>query len=778
MPIVNGIAYGKDAKLDYSDLLTYSQNAHDAIAATFTESNLLYNKASVIEDIVLNEFLSIYNTAKSINFSNILRKNYILESFTSQDYIDLKFPVDNVLNLDIQNGALTLPINTTANLEAESIIIESESNGQAGNSYAYDYSNADPKVILTADNATFFEYEKISDIFSTSTLYFSATIRLKAEGITNGCYVRLYSEDGNNYPSIDTLDISLDGVTWTNVNKTIDVNKADHFIRFMPKKIRFIKLRLKQDNYNVLQTAFGPKYRYSIGLREVTAKQTSYKEAGEYISIPFSSRKTIGGVAFNSDEISFNDITYYVSANNGSKWVPIKNAQTLDVISEDMGMRGEIDITQVRIKVKMDRVSSPNSATLKEFIVTNTTDQYFLKYTPISIKAMLGNHVSYGTTRPYQFTIDSAVGVVNNDLLQSSACLNSDVNTIATLFYIPYTETLLEDTEIRFNGSLLKNDGTVYTFLPHSNTEHSIISVSPALFENASSVTMALNYKPFIYDHRTTRITGSKITLPQNAFIESKEGITIEQVNFGPVSIATQETNSPDLFDNNIDTVWGSTFAGSETEWLITVSRTAPFVLGSYSIVPSVNEIDGIRLNPKHWILEAATLDAGPWIKIDEQWKAESFWTGIESKDFTLLNNKCAYGCYRVRVLENCATDTEEKKTLKMVNMNLFDAKAVKISDSSLFTVIPATETENTIVKLSESIYNPLCDYKITYMPSVKLNNYMPATWKDNSISLQSLHSPPIGSKICFEYTYEDSETIKDIDYYTPVCHEYRVELI
>jgi hypothetical protein len=122
--------------------------------------------------------------------------------------------------------------------------------------------------------------------------------------------------------------------------------------------------------------------------------------------------------------------------------------------------------------------------------------------------------------------------------------------------------------------------------------------------------------------------------------------------------------------------------------------------------------------------------------------------------------------------------DPDDLKYLEFININMYDSSVTKINDITMYSVIPKTATENTVVKLSDAIYNPECDYKITYMPSVSLDNFMPQTWKDNAISMQAIHRPPVSSKICFDYSYEDKETIRDIDYYTPVCHEYRLELL
>lgn len=781
MPITNGTVYGKDARADYYGISSYAQEAHDQMVSTFSESNLLYNKASVIEDIVLNKFLSIYNTAKAINFSNILRKNYILESFTSQDYIDLKFPVDIQLNLDVQNGTLTLPVEKTISLESDSLIIEAESNGQAGNSYAYDYSNADPKVILVADNSSFFEYEKVSNVFATNTLYFSATIRLKSEDVSNGCYIRLYSGDGNNYAEVDSVDISLDGKEWFNVDNTIEVNKADHFIRFMPRRIRFLRVRLKQENYSVFKTAFGPKYRYSIGIREITAKQTRYKTSGEYISIPFSSRKIINGVSFNSSEVAFNDIEYSISANNGAKWVAISNYKTLDMNSEDMGMRGEIDIAQIRVKVRMDRVRSPNSASNKEYIVTNTTDQYFLKYTPIAVQAMLGNHISYGTSKPYAFFIGNTT-LLEQASLEEGQCIQAGTTVSTTLFYIPYREELQAEAEIRLNGAILKNDTSVYAFLPHANPEHTLLVMKSGLLDQMQSASAEITYKPFIYDHRYTKVSGPRITLPQSAFVESPEGITIEQLNY--TSIAIPDAAITELFDNDITTAYEGVLADGATQWEIIASAGSAHVLSSYSITPLVTDGQAI-FSPAKWTLWGSDSPTSvSWAKLDDQEHPEYFWASNEPKEFSLPFNKCAYVAYKWVITANCVADlpddpdnVTDKATLKIVNINLYDSKVIKISGVNNFSVIPKTDTENTVVLLSNAVYNPECDYRLTYLPSVSLAGFMPEEWDANEISLQSLHKSPVGSKICFEYSYEDTETIRDIEYYTPICHEYRLEL-
>ena len=772
MAVINGIVSGRDCGLDINNISSVSQDAHDKLVNMFTESNYLYNISSATEDIVLNRYLSIFNTAKSIASNNVLKKNYILESFTSQDYVDLDFHVDRQLNIDTQNGILTLPVEESVTLKPVSLIVEDDSNGTPGNSYAYDFRYTDPSVILQENNSSMFEYEKITNIFSTTKLYFSCTIKLESVEIANGCYIRLYADNGDNYPVIETIEVSLDGKLWTKVDNTIDINKADYFVRFMPTKTRYIKVRFAQDYTSVVRTKLGTKYRYCISIREISIKRIMYKNSGTYVSVPFANKKDIKGISFFEDSISYNDITYMISGNNGGKWLPIKHNETIMVDSSDMGLVGNIDIAQIRVKINMDRVNSPNAAKTTEFIVANTNNIYYLKYKPIKIDATLGGHISYGTSSPYVFYLNN-IAAVNADAINPNLCSKNNTTT-NILYYLPYTDTLMEDTEVRVNGALLKNDGSVYYFYKHNNEEHSIIMLKDDTLKIGSSAAVSINYKPYIYDHRYSKTTGSTIELPQNAFIESSEGINVEQIIFNSTSIP--DTNANELFDNNISTVWTGTKAQTDKTWDIIANAKDPFVLTSYSIMGYIDQTDGAIWCPKQFYLEATNdPNSKDWIVLDSQIIAKDTWTINDVQEFSLSCN-CAFQFYRIKVQDNCH-DTD-KTTVKIINIT-FNSSVSKKLELEEYTVIPKTSTSHTKVIIKNTSYNPLCDYRITYQQAISLSNYMPKIdVKNNTIDMQALHQVPQNAKICFEYTYEDIETISDISYYTPICREYRLEII
>ena len=155
-----------------------------------------------------------------------------------------------------------------------------------------------------------------------------------------------------------------------------------------------------------------------------------------------------------------------------------------------MGLVGNIDIAQIRVKINMDRVNSPNAAKTTEFIVANTNNIYYLKYKPIKIDATLGGHISYGTSSPYVFYLNN-ISAVNADAINPNLCSKNNTTT-NILYYLPYTDTLMKDTEVRVNGALLKNDGSVYYFYKHNNDEHSIIMLKDDTLKIGSSAAVSI----------------------------------------------------------------------------------------------------------------------------------------------------------------------------------------------------------------------------------------------------------------------------------------------
>ncbi|MDY0198493.1 MAG: hypothetical protein RBR68_11835 [Tenuifilaceae bacterium] len=498
----------------YSEVLNKLELSHISLSNLISRSNVYYSESSVKEDIILGKFLSSYNQLKAIT-GEFKNSSTIYETFTSLDNTDIEFHVDNRLNNDTQNGELTLGIKNTANLNIVSIIIEDESNGDMGSSIGtqkYDNIN----VITSNVSSSLFIYEKIANTFSASPLHLSLTLKTEKLDIMNGIYIRMYTENSVPYPKIDLLSISEDGEIWSDIEiKSFNINKSDYYIRFLPIKARYIRLKFTQNMYGIINTTFGLRYRYIVGIREITAKQTEYNISGQYISIPYTSKSDIKSILMQKTDKSNNDINYFISGNNGSKWLPIEHNKELKLNNDILGLRDGADIKSIRVKIDMNKSDiALRLNSTSDILNISSSNKYTLSNKPIELKTYIGNHISYGPSTPYTINVF--------EQSDASSSITSENTRQYTLQYVPYYDDMINDITILYNG--VKVGSASYRFMQDIYPENSILKF---LSKDIGNGTLSVYFNPVVYDLAEDKTITNIFKLPQPAFVTDPANILV-----------------------------------------------------------------------------------------------------------------------------------------------------------------------------------------------------------------------------------------------------------
>jgi len=283
-----------------------------------------------------------------------------------------------------------------------------------------------------------------------------------------------------------------------------NLNKADYYIRFYPVNTQYIRIRFKQNSFNSIKTLFGYKYQYLIGLREITFKQDEYDITGEYVSLPYSTGKTINSVLFNRTDISNNDIKYMVSANGGGKWILIKdNNQSIQLLDENVGVLETTDIKNIRIKILMDKANSNlNTRLATEFATYNLQNRYYMKESLSSVIVSCGRHLSFGR----EYTYDEQV---SNNFLDKIVLLGVpySIATMKDIDGITPMLTVFKDSDFL--------DNTNYTITEDDNKQNSIINLNVPI---TSYMKVSVSLKPFLYTSQLQNI----VKLPSKSFYDNK----------------------------------------------------------------------------------------------------------------------------------------------------------------------------------------------------------------------------------------------------------------
>ena len=512
--------------LDYLESLSSISNSHSSVTSSFDNINALYSESSVMEDILLNNYLYLYSAARQIR-PEAIKSNFVTESFLSQNFFDAAFPIDDKLNIDIQNGDLTLPIIATNDIEVTSIIVESDSNGGIGDSNNNN-ENADISIVAAKGATSIFIYDKVVNSLAMSPLYLSLTLRLKESTNINGVYIQLYSDTGSSYANIDLIQGSDDGVSWYDIASGFklaeleSINKSDYYIRFQSQLTRFIRVRFTQKDNSPISTGFGTRYRYMIGLRNIVVKQTVYATSGEYVSTPFSNKRALSYLSILTEDTG--GVSYSISANNGSIWQPIIPGKKLYLYNSTLGLRDGIDVGNIRLKIGMDKsFIAINKEPQTEYANVNDSGSYYLQSTPVEISASIGRHISYGDLQPYTLQL-SDITKVTAGILEDAA----NIDHTAILYYVPFTSAeLMQSTlELKLNGAKVRNLSSIYSFAPHPDQNHSII-----IFKNPD-LTATSGILTLSFARLDMGLLGGnqEMALPFPTFLTSNDAFLVQEV--------------------------------------------------------------------------------------------------------------------------------------------------------------------------------------------------------------------------------------------------------
>lgn len=322
---------------------------------------------------------------------------YFKDSFNDLSKIESASPFLNSEECSVgqDEGIITLPVDTSEDSlisVTELPVINPSSNGTPGNNQELNAAaNSKISAILDDNPDTWFEFERVVNVISDTDepLILDITINVGEPKPCN--FIRINPNNfGTKSPiAIETIETSLDGKVFTSIKDDIPVqglsfeDEENIFLlapatskfagqgiyTFTPRKIKYVRLVLKQAEAYAIDTNLGPKFRYAIGIRDVNLRGIIFKNKGEIVSKPFNLSDEVRKVSIETNQAPSNNsdllrVDYEVSPDAGLSWHPISAIQVLEpgestVLNfngpEEGAIFTPLPITSLRIKTILSR---------------------------------------------------------------------------------------------------------------------------------------------------------------------------------------------------------------------------------------------------------------------------------------------------------------------------------------------------------------------------------------------------------------------------------------
>lgn len=250
-----------------------------------------YNESQIIVNGLIGKIKRIKQKQAAIDLWDDNYIKYVVsEKFRNFDNLDFNFVSGNKLNVETDQGVLTLPIEKESILEIKNISITS-GNGNAGNSDVEVSYNSSKLSNITDNNInTWFEYERLDN----GPVRLNLTVELDDESIIN--YIEIvpylidghfnikdikYSGNSRDYKSIKDLTLVENDAFYT--PKILDSGNLWN-INFLPIKTKSFTLVLEGNFASYIKVAGAngtfTRKRFSIGIREMKVKKIKYSTQG------------------------------------------------------------------------------------------------------------------------------------------------------------------------------------------------------------------------------------------------------------------------------------------------------------------------------------------------------------------------------------------------------------------------------------------------------------------------------------------------------------------
>jgi hypothetical protein len=315
------------------------------------------------------------------------------DSFSSTDRVDVQSNLieEEECFISSSEGAILLPLDGEPDrAQIESYTINAPSNGTLGNNSEVGVFGHDSLSVIGDNNPdTWVEYEKVTINDLTEPLVFDLTITLTSPVIVNHIHIYPINFGTPTPVHIETIETSKDGIEYVSIKDEIPLGdfiseeeedvfslssasskfSGQGFYSFLPRRTKYIHLVFLQYTPYNIETNFGDRLRYAVGIRDINIYSRKFKAKGSLVSkqfaVPGDARKVALWASENPVEASvLADIGHEISHDNGGSWLKIQpqdrsGTEIPEIVNfnniSDGSVSTDSSVSALRHKVSMER---------------------------------------------------------------------------------------------------------------------------------------------------------------------------------------------------------------------------------------------------------------------------------------------------------------------------------------------------------------------------------------------------------------------------------------
>lgn len=516
------------------------------INAKFAKYN---NETKLLLNGILGKIKRIKQKEAALNlWDDVFVKYAIAEKFNNFDQIDFSLVSGNKLNVEVDQGVMTLPIVKQDKVNIKSVKILS-GNGNAGNSdIEVDYSSSSLNNLIDGKLNSWFEYEKLD----SGPVQLKLFVELEREDIVNCIELFPYFIDGSF--EIEDIEFSGNSRDYQSV-KNLTLVENDSFyipkevsggskwnINFLPIKCKSVVFTFRSNFTNYILSS-GPnginqRKRFFIGIKELVFKKITYANSGSINSTNLKLIDTVYTGDLSIKSIPENDSLYNVkidtSTDGGRKWN--ENKKTFIVedekdfvykvflernensFSNSISYLKKVEEAKLLIKKKMcSKKISPNILNINEKILEE--DIFVFQPTGLKLSSNVMNALTIHSFRRQRFD------KYNLNKFTDTFKVNFPINLIDYNLFPEDIEIFVNDTLFRETNEKedLNEDENTFYLDENLNSIH----LSKDRVERNSKIKLMLKPEELSFFKRENRLYARF----KNFFNPSKESLMIESLN-------------------------------------------------------------------------------------------------------------------------------------------------------------------------------------------------------------------------------------------------------